>query len=266
VLRTWRAEVLISSKFGQPSFDMGYGRLGRKGGRRYIRHAVDESLRRLGSDWIDLYQLHCPDPAVPVEETAGALAELAEAGKIRHYGHSNFSGWPVCDAWHAAHSAGLPQFVTTQARYSLLDRQADTEILPAYERFGVSMLAYAPLAKGLLTGALANARDLGESSRMATSPEMVTTTRVAKVNELRVLCAERGLSLTGVAIAAVLAQPAIASCVLGASRTEQTQDAAAAVTVELTPSDLEQIDAIVPPRTFTLWTAPAQTPVGRRIR
>src|ERR1700745_313561 len=150
ILGSRRDQVVLATKFGGRGVDMGYGSAaGAKGGRAYIRRAVTGSLRRLRTDYIDLYQLHVPDPVTPVEETLAALSELVAEGKVRYIGHSNFSGWQLADAAHPAARDGRPPFISTQNHWSLLERQAEAEVVPAARHFGLGVLPFFPLANGL---------------------------------------------------------------------------------------------------------------------
>ena len=147
-----RRDVVIATKFGMDMEGANGPDWGVRGSRRYIRKAVEASLRRLGTDWIDLYQLHKPDPHTPIEETLAALHELVVEGKVRYIGSSNLSGWQIIDADWTARTNGGAAFVTAQNQYSLYDRSADDEVIPACEHVGVDLLPYFPLASGLLTG------------------------------------------------------------------------------------------------------------------
>src|SRR5215470_1017509 len=153
VLAGRRDQVVLATKFGHQGADMGYGpAAGAKGGRAYIRRAVEQSLRRLRTDYIDLYQLHTPDPVTPVAETLAALTELVAEGKVRYIGNSNFTGWQIADAAHVARAVGAVPFVSAQNHWSLLERGAEAEVVPAARHFGLGVLPYYPLANGLLTG------------------------------------------------------------------------------------------------------------------
>jgi len=153
VLGPRREQVVLATKFGHQDHDMGYGpAAGAKGGRGYIRRAVEESLRRLRTDHIDLYQLHTPDPATPIAETLAALHELVVEGKVRYIGHSNLSGWQLAEAAHVARELGVTTFISAQNHYSLLDRDIEREVVPAAAHYGLGVLPYFPLAQGLLTG------------------------------------------------------------------------------------------------------------------
>src|SRR6202167_4006177 len=153
VLGARRDQIVLATKFGNQGVDMGYGpAAGAKGSRAYIRRAVEQSLRRLRTDYLDLYQLHTPDPVTPVGETLHALSELVAEGKVRYLGHSNFSGWQIADAAHVARQAGTEAFISAQNQWSLLERHAEAEVVPAAIHAGVGVLPYYPLATGLLPG------------------------------------------------------------------------------------------------------------------
>src|SRR5580692_12764594 len=153
ILGRRRDQIVLATKFGHQRADMGYGpAAGAKGGRAYIRRAVEHSLRRLRTDYIDLYQLHTPDPVTPIGETMAALGELIAEGKVRYIGHSNFSGWQVAEAAVLARELGTVPFISAQNHWSLLERGAEAEVVPASRHFGLGVLPYFPLANGLLTG------------------------------------------------------------------------------------------------------------------
>ena len=147
-----RDEVVIGTKFGMDMGGVAGDDGGARGSRRYIVRAVEDSLRRLGTDWIDLYQFHTPDPATPIEETLRALDDLVRAGKVRYVGHSNRAGWQIAQAEYVARELGVERFVSAQNHYNLLDRRAELEVVPAAAEFGLGVLPYFPLANGLLTG------------------------------------------------------------------------------------------------------------------
>ena len=153
VLGPRRDQIVLATKWGNQNADMGYGpAAGAKGGRAYLKRAVTESLRRLRTDHIDLYQLHTPDPHTPIDETILALDELISEGKVRYIGHSNFSGWRLADADHVARALGRNRFISAQNEWSLLDRAAEADVVPAARNFGLGVLPFYPLANGLLTG------------------------------------------------------------------------------------------------------------------
>src|SRR3954468_4824883 len=162
-----RDEAIIATKFGHSSVPGDRLAWQDKGSRRYIRLAVEDSLRRLGTDWIDLYQLHRPDPHTPIGETLAALDELVREGKVRYIGSSNLTGWQVVDADWTARRAGTERFVSAQNEYSLLERDVEDELGPACEHVGVGLLPFFPLAPGLLTGKYRRGQAAPEGSRLA---------------------------------------------------------------------------------------------------
>ena len=161
-----RDEVVIGTKFGMDMGGVAGDDGGARGSRRYIVRAVEDSLRRLGTDWIDLYQFHTPDPATPIEETLRALDDLVRAGKVRYVGHSNRAGWHIAQAEYVARELGVERFVSAQNHYNLLDRRAELEVVPAAAEFGLGVLPYFPLANGLLTGKYSQG-DAPEGSRLS---------------------------------------------------------------------------------------------------
>jgi aryl-alcohol dehydrogenase-like predicted oxidoreductase len=248
VLAGRRDQVVLATKFGNQNNDMGYGpAAGAKGGRAYIRRAVTESLRRLRTDHIDLYQLHTPDPVTPVEETIAALHELVAEGKVRYLGHSNFSGWQLADAAHlAAHNSRTP-FISSQNHWSLLERGAEADVVPAARHFGLGVLPYFPLANGLLTGKVRRGQAIPAGTRLAGRESYVTSEKLARVETLITWAQAHGVTILDVAIGALAAQPGCSSVIAGATTPEQVK--ANAATAEWIPSadELAEIDGIVPP-------------------
>ena len=243
-----RDKVVLATKFGHRRVDMGYGpAAGAKGGRNYIRLAVENSLRRLRTDYIDLYQLHTPDPLTPIEETIAALHELVSEGKVRYLGHSNLSGWQLADAAHTAASAGRTPFISAQNHWSLLERGAEAEVVPAAINFGLGVLPYFPLANGLLTGKVRRGHEVPPGTRLAGRAGYITDSKLDKVEALIAWGAERGVSVLDVAIGGLAAQPGCASVIAGATSAEQVKANAEAGEWEPTPAELAEIDAIVPP-------------------
>ncbi|MCF2533591.1 aldo/keto reductase [Yinghuangia soli] len=239
-----RDEVVIASKFGAPMVPGPYG-----GGssRRYIIRACEASLQRLGTDHIDLYYQHYPDPETPVEETLAALDELVRAGKVRYVAASNLAAWQLADAAHTARRDGVAQFVAVQAEWNLLTRGAERELVPAAERFGVGVIPYFPLASGLLTGKYRQGADYPEGSRLAALPyfaSVATEANFAAVERLRAVADKAGLSLVGVALSWLAAQPSVPSVLVGATSAEQVTSNAEALSV-LTPDLLADIEAAV---------------------
>jgi aryl-alcohol dehydrogenase-like predicted oxidoreductase len=239
---------VLATKFGHQKADMGYGpAAGAKGGRAYIRRAVTESLRRLRTDYIDLYQLHTPDPVTPLEETIAALHELVAEGKVRYIGHSNFSGWQIADAAHLAAGSGRTPFISAQNHWSLLERGAESEVVPAARHFGLGVLPYFPLANGLLTGKIRQGQPIPAGSRLAGRPGYVTDEKLARTEALITWAQAHGVTILETAIGALAAQPGCSSVIAGAMNPEQVKANAAASQWIPSPADLAEIDEIVPP-------------------
>jgi aryl-alcohol dehydrogenase-like predicted oxidoreductase len=247
VLAGRRDQVVLATKFGSSGVDMGYGpAAGAKGGRAYIRRAVEHSLRRLRTDYIDLYQLHTPDPATPIGETMAALGELIAEGKVRYIGHSNFSGWQVAEAAVLARELGTVPFISAQNHWSLLERGAEAEVVPASRHFGLGVLPYFPLANGLLTGKIRRGQQAAEGTRLAGRPEYVTEQKLGRVEALAGWAQEHGVTVLEVAIGALAAQPGCGSVIAGATSPEQVKANASAADWVPSAADLADIDAIVP--------------------
>lgn len=238
-----RDQVVLATKFGHADFAPAVTG-GSKGSRAHVRRAVEDSLRRLRTDWIDLYQLHTPDPSTPIEETLDALADLVREGKVRYIGHSNFSGWRIAEAEHAADGV---RFVSAQNQYSLLARAAEREVLPAAARYGLGFLPFFPLHNGLLTGKFR--RDGGpEGSRiMRQRPHLWRDAPWDALERYQAFCDARGITMLEATFAWFLANPLVASVIAGATSAEQVRANAAAATA-WTPSaeDLAEIDGILP--------------------
>ena len=248
ILSGRRDKVVLATKFGHQKSDMGYGpAAGAKGGRAYIRRAVTESLRRLRTDYIDLYQLHTPDPVTPIEETIAALHELVAEGKVRYLGHSNFSGWQLADAAHLAARNGQTPFVSAQNHWSLLERGTEAEVVPAARHFGLGVLPYFPLANGLLTGKVRQGQAIPSGTRLASREGYVTADKLAKVEKLIAWAQDHGVTILDVAIGALAAQPGCSSVIAGATSPEQAKANAAAAEWIPTAAELAEINDIVPP-------------------
>ncbi len=239
-----RADVLVATKFGMDMQGANGPDWGARASRRYVRKAVEASLRRLGTDWIDLYQLHAPDDVTPLEETLAALHELVLEGKVRAIGSSNLAAWQVVDADWTARTAGYERFISAQNKYSLLDRDAEDELVPACEHVGVGLLPYFPLEYGLLTGKYRRGEAAPEGSRLAVQGERLAGADWDVIEALQRFAAERGLSLLHVAIGGLAAQPAVGSVIAGATRPEQVQANVAAGAWEPTAEDVAALDEL----------------------
>jgi aryl-alcohol dehydrogenase-like predicted oxidoreductase len=246
VLQHRRDRVVLATKFGHQGSDMGYGpAAGAKGGRAYIRRAVEASLRRLRTDHIDLYQLHTPDPETPIEETLAALTELVTEGKVRYLGHSNLAGWQLAEAAHVAAAGGYAPFVSAQNQWSLLDREVERELVPAAEHYGVGVLPYFPLANGLLTGKVRRGRELPAGSRIAERSHLVTEQRLDTVEALAAWGDKHDRSLLELAIGGLAALPTCGSVIAGATTAEQVRANAAAGDWEPTAAELDELLALL---------------------
>lgn len=249
VLAGRRDQVVLATKFGAQGNDMGYGpAAGAKGGRAYIRRAVEHSLRRLRTDYIDLYQIHTPDPVTPIEETLAALSELVRAGKVRYIGHSNFSGLQTARAATAAQELGAIGFISAQNHWSLLERAAEQDVVPAAVEYGLGVLPFFPLANGLLAGKIRRGVPPAEGTRLAGRDDYITTAKLEKVEELAEWAAQHGRTLLDVAIGALAALPGCSSVIAGATSAEQVQANATAGEWEPSADQLADIDKIVPAR------------------
>jgi len=250
ILAHRRGEVVIATKFGSDLHGRIPGDQGARASRSYILRAVEHSLRRLRTDYIDLYQLHRPDGVTPLGETLATLDDLVRAGKIRYAGSSNLAGWQVADASWIKAERGYAGFVSAQNHYSLLDRRVESELVPACLAHDVSVIPYFPLANGLLTGKWATGGEPPEGSRLSEQWTHGTATpkAFAIVDGLRAFASERGRSLVEVAIGALGAQPAVGSVIAGATSAEQVRSNASAAEWLPSPEDLAAIDLIAPSR------------------
>jgi aryl-alcohol dehydrogenase-like predicted oxidoreductase len=251
VLAGRRDRVVLATKFGHRRADMGYGpAAGAKGGRAYIRRAVEASLRRLRTDYIDLYQVHMPDPVTPIAETLGALDELVREGKVRYVGHSNFAGWQIAEAAHVAERIGATPFISAQNHWSLLERAVEAEVVPAARHYDLGVLPFFPLANGLLTGKVRRGRPVPEGTRLAGRQGYVTEDKLDRVEALIAWADRQGCGLLDVAIGALAAQPECSSVIAGATSAEQVKANVEAGEWIPTAEQLAEIDEIVlPPAT-----------------
>lgn len=244
-----RDDVIIATKFGSDVRRRGLDNgedWDARGSRRYILRAVEASLRRLRTDWIDLYQIHQPDPHTPIAETLSTLTDLVRAGKIRYLGHSNFTGWQAADAEWTARDLGLEHFISAQNRYSWLDRTIEGDLVPGLQHYGVGLLPFFPLASGLLTGKYRRGQPPPDGSRIAAWKAQASLTDAAfdVIEALESFAAERGVTLLDIAIGGLAAKPAVASVIAGATTAEQVQVNVAAGAWTPTASDLVELDRI----------------------
>ncbi len=233
-----RDRVVIATKFGNEMEERPEESRGRP---EYVRWAVEGSLRRLRTDAIDVYQMHVPDPSTPIEETLGVLDELVHEGKVRWIGSSNFSGEQIEAAEDAARGRGLTRFVSAQNEYSLVEREAEDEVLPTCDRLGIGFLPYFPLASGLLTGKYRRGEEATEG-RLA--GREIEDEQWERVDALQRFADERGVSLLEVAIGGLLAMPAVTSVIAGATKPEQVRANVAAGAWQPSGDDVEELRAL----------------------
>ncbi|WP_030774139.1 aldo/keto reductase [Streptomyces sp. NRRL F-2664] len=246
-LKGRRDQVVLATKFGYDGVDMKYGpAAGSRGSRAYVRRAVEESLRRLDTDHLDLLQLHSPDPATPIAETLAALTELVAEGKVRYIGHSNFAGWQLAEAAHAARETGSVPFVSAQNEWSLLERSAERELVPAARHYGVGVLPYFPLANGLLTGKIRRGVPVPAGSRLEDRTSYLTEERLDVVEALAAIAEKHDRTVLELAIGWLSARPGCSSVIAGATSAEQIRANAAAGERPLDADLLAEIDAIAP--------------------
>lgn len=248
-IKARRDELIVATKFGMDAQGANGTDFGVRGSRRYIRQAVEASLRRLGTDYIDLYQYHTPDRITPLEETMETLTDLVSEGKVRYLGCSNMTAWECVDAHWVAEVNGYSPFLSAQNEYSLYNRSAEAELVPACESVGMSVLPYFPLAYGLLTGKYTRGEQAPEGSRLSSASQAsrLENADFDRVEALQAYADARDVPLLHVAVAGLAAQPGVASVISGVSRPQQIASNVAAL-LEWDPSaeDLTELDEIAP--------------------
>jgi aryl-alcohol dehydrogenase-like predicted oxidoreductase len=241
ILQGRRDQVVLATKFGM---DMGDGR-GPRGSRDYILHAIDASLGRLATDVIDVYWYHQPDGVTPIAETLEALHELIAAGKVRAIGASNFTAARLQEADAAAHAHGFTRFTALQNEYSLLVREAERDVLALCERLQIGFVPFFPLASGLLTGKYRRGEPGPAGARLSGRGQVASDAQFELIAALQRYAEERGLSLTDVAIGALLARPAVSSVIAGATKPEQVRANATAARWSPSESDLTALEELL---------------------
>jgi aryl-alcohol dehydrogenase-like predicted oxidoreductase len=244
-----RDEVLVATKFGSPMSDDGQSQ---GGSARWIKQAVEDSLRRLGTDRIDLYQHHFPDRDAPFDETLTALDELVRAGKVREIGCSNYAGKHIDKCIAISKDKGLARWVSAQNNYSLLERSPEPDVVDACERNGLGILPYFPLASGLLTGKYASKEDRPEGTRITMmaqampdrAEQVLTDDNFAKIGKLRAFAEEHGHTLLELAMSWLASKPVISSVIAGATKPEQVRSNAEAATWRLTDDEMRQVNEL----------------------
>ena len=247
-LKGRRHEIVLASKFGMDMGGLNGPDWGARGSRRYIRLAVESSLTRLQTDWIDLYQLHQPDPLTPMEETIAALDELIAEGKVRYIGHSNLAGWQIAEAEYLAQLAGHPKFISAQNEYSLLSRGVEDEVLPAVNAFGLGFLPFFPLFNGLFTGKYTRGGGGPADGRLtAIRPEALERVDWDAMEKYQTFCDEHEITMLEATFGWFLAQPGVSSIIAGATKPEQVlQNVAAGTVWHPSPDDVATISGFFP--------------------
>jgi aryl-alcohol dehydrogenase-like predicted oxidoreductase len=242
-----REHAIVATKFGVDMQGSNGPDFGARGSRRYVRRAVESSLRRLGTDWIDLYQLHRADPQTPIGETLGVLSELITEGKIRYAGVCNLAGWQIADAAWTARTQHVSLPIAAQNHYSLLEREAERDVNPAARRFGLGVLPYFPLANGLLTGKYRRDSEPSAGTRLARRRKLLLDAPWDRIERLQAFADDRGISMTTLAISWLTTQNPVSSVIAGATTADQVVENATAVKWRPTAEDLAIIDEICPP-------------------
>jgi aryl-alcohol dehydrogenase-like predicted oxidoreductase len=240
-----RHRVIIATKFG---FPMGDGPNDRGGSRHYVLRAVDNSLKRLQTDYIDLYYIHTPDASTPIKETLSALDSLVRSGKVRYTGCSNFAAWQLNEALWISQGARLASFAVVQQGYNLLSRQIEKELVPCCQAHGIGIIPYSPLANGLLTGKYRQGEAPPEDGRLAMSSpafgRVLADANWDQLGRLERFAVERGHSLGDLAVAWLLARPWLSSVIAGARKVDQVTANVAAAEWKLSPDEVKEVDAI----------------------
>ncbi|MHC5796839.1 aldo/keto reductase [Lacisediminihabitans sp. FW035] len=244
-LKGRRHEIVLATKFGMDMAGTNGPDWGARGSRRYVRLAVEASLRRLQTDWIDLYQLHVPDPHTPIEETLSALDDLITEGKVRYIGHSNLSGWQIADAEYRAILGGHPKFISAQNEYSLLVRGVEDEVLPAVNHYGLGFLPFFPLYNGLFTGKFSRSGGPADSRIVTLRPHLLEGAPWDTMEKYEAFCRERGITMLAATLAWLLAQPGLTSVIAGATKPEQIiQNAEEATSWTPSAAEVAEISAM----------------------
>jgi len=244
-VKSKRSQFIIATKFG---FPMGDGPNESGASRYYIMKAVDASLKRLQTDYIDLYQVHLPDTATPIEETLCALNDLVRTGKVRYIGCSNFAAWQLCEALWISKINNLQSFVTVQPRYNLLERQIETELVPCCQAYNIGVIPWGPLVGGFLTGKYRQGQESPTGARLSQPyplyDNIFTEANWNKLGKLETFAAERGHKVAELAIAWLLAKPWISTVIVGAKNLEQVSANVTATEWKLTAEETAAVDAI----------------------
>ncbi len=245
VLGARRKDIVLATKFCGPMNEAGT----LKGAsRRYIMTAIEASLKRMKTDWIDLYQIHMPDPLTPMEETLRTLDDLVQSGKVRYVGCSNHKAWQVTEAKWISRRDGIERFISCQDEYSLIVRDAEKELIPAMETYGIGLLPYFPLASGMLTGKYKRNAPMPEKARLSyvqnLADRYLTDANWQTVEKLTDFAAKRGKTILELAFSWLAGRPTVASVIAGATRPDQVEQNVTAASWKLTPEDMAEVDKL----------------------
>jgi aryl-alcohol dehydrogenase-like predicted oxidoreductase len=256
-LKGRRSAMIVATKFGV-AVGEGNQQFASKeglGARAYVMKSVDASLKRLNTDYIDLYQFHRPDPTTPMEETLRAMDDLVKAGKVRFIGGSNLPAWELCEALWISRSAGLQSFATVQPRYNLIDRHCEEELVPCCESYGIGVIPWYPLAGGFLTGKYRRGAVLPGGTRFQSNPDMyawlLSDSNFDRLEKLDVFARERGHTVAELAIAWLVSHPWISTVIAGVTRPEQVSANVSAAGWKLTAGEMKEIDRITGYQPYT---------------
>jgi aryl-alcohol dehydrogenase-like predicted oxidoreductase len=269
-LKGKRSKVIIATKFGAAvgPGKIPFARPDGRGKRQYIMQAVEASLKRLDTDYIDLYQFHMPDPSTPIEETLRAVDDLVTAGKVRYFGCSNLFSWELLEALYVSKLGGLRSFQSIQSRFSLLDRYVEDELIPCCETYNISLIPWFPLAGGVLTGKYHRGAPMPEGTRISVNPGVyagyLNDATYDLLEKLEAFAAERGHKMVELAFAWLLGHPVVPTVIAGVTKIEQVKSNAAAAGWKLTAEDMQALDKAIGysaysmrPPTVRQWGTPA---------
>jgi aryl-alcohol dehydrogenase-like predicted oxidoreductase len=257
-LKGKRSKVIIATKFGAAvgPGKIPFARPDGLGKRQYILQAVEASLKRLDTDYIDLYQFHMPDPSTPVDETLRALDDLVKAGKVRYIGCSNLLSWELCEALWVSKMAGLKAFVSIQSRFSLLDRYVEDELVPCCQTYNISLIPWFPLAGGILTGKYRRGTPLPEGTRISANPEFyggyLSDASFDLLEKYEAFAAERGHKMVDLAFAWLLGHPVVPTVIAGVTKPEQIKSNVAAVEWKMTAEDMLSLDKAIGHQAYSM--------------
>jgi aryl-alcohol dehydrogenase-like predicted oxidoreductase len=258
-LKGKRSKFIIATKFGvgvSKDAPVGQGKEG-LGSRDYIMKAVDASLKRLNTDYIDLYQFHMPDPLTPIEETLRALDELVHAGKVRYIGCSNFSAWELCEALWISRIAGLNSFISVQPRYNLLDRHTEEELAPCCQAYNLGVIPWFPLAGGFLTGKYHRGEAPPPDSRYGKNPKgggmFITDSNFNQLEKLEAFARKHGHTMAELAIAWLVSRPWISTVIAGVTKPEQVTANVKAAEWKLTADEMAELDKAMDYRVYSVF-------------